>query len=131
MIVNSINHIGLQVIESDVNDFYRAIFDFKLVRTFILTKDNAFSLFGMPVESTVLVGDCPEMALELFIQESKTKGSFNHVCFNTYRMAELKEKAIEKGYECIVRQPSGTVFISDSNGNIFEIKPSLSLENHD
>lgn len=129
--VSNINHIGLQVIESDVNDFYRAIFNFKLVRTFILTKENAFSLFGMPMESTVLVGECPEMELELFIQERKMKGSFNHVCFNTYRIAELTEKAMQKGYKCMERQPSGTVFIRDSNQNVFEIKSSLNSENHD
>jgi len=128
---NSIIHIGLQVTENDVDHFYKALFDFNPVRTFILTKENAARIFGMPTECTVLVGSCPEMELELFIQEGVMYGTFNHVCFNTHRMAELIVKAKQNGYECIERQPSDTVFIRDSNRNLFEIKPSIHLENHD
>jgi len=119
------------VTEHDVDHFYKALFDFKPVRTFILTMENAPQIFGMPTKCTVLVGTCPEMELELFIQEGAMYESFNHVCFYTHRMAELLAKAKQNGYECIVRHPSETVFIRDSNRNLFEIKPSIHLENHD
>lgn len=129
--MNSIRHIGLHVTENDVDLFYKALFDFEIERIFTLTRDNAFCIFGMPIETTVLVGKCPELELELFLQKRTTNESFNHICFSTVRLTQITAKAKRNGFNYTVRQPSGTVFLRDSNSNIFELIPTIHSENND
>lgn len=123
--MNTIKHIGLQVKESDVCDFYEEILNFEVTRSFVLTLENATNIFRIPVETNVLVGACPEMELELFINDKVNAPTFQHVCFQTHRMAEITTKAKLKGYKMNVLTGSGTLFLSDSNQNIFEIKKSI------
>jgi len=120
--MNNIKHIGLQVNENDVKFFYKEILHFDTARTFDLTLENATNIFGIPKETKVLAGKCPEMELELFIHEKASVTTFNHVCFQTIRMAEIIEKAKINGYKTFVLSGSGTLFLFDSSQNIFEIK---------
>lgn len=120
--MNNIKHIGLQVNENDVKSFYEEILHFGNVRSFVLTLENATNIFGIPNETKVLSGKCPEMELELFIHENVSVPTFSHVCFQTHRMTEIISKAKLNGYKTFVLSGSGTLFLSDSNQNIFEIK---------
>jgi len=122
--MNNIKHIGLQILESDIKNFYEEILKFKFERSFVLTVENAINIFGISVETTVLAGECPEMELELFILEKANISTFNHVCFYSQRVEEIQEKANQMGFKIFVLINSGTLFISDSNQNIFEIKQS-------
>lgn len=125
--MNTIKHIGLSVYEKDVKAFYEDIFNFKSTRTFVLTLENAINIFNIPTATKVIVGECPEMELELFILENKENlktQTFNHICFFTNRVTEITAKAIQNAYKTHVLQNSGTIFVSDSNENIFEIKPN-------
>jgi len=123
--MNNIKHIGLTVCEKDVKTFYEEILDFKIKKTFVLTQENAANIFNIPTAIKVIGGECPEMELELFIMDnpdnSKIK-TFNHVCFSTHRVAEITTKARHNGYKTLVLEHSGTLFVTDSNQNIFEIK---------
>lgn len=119
---NNIKHIGLQVNENDVKCFYEEIFRFEIARSFVLTLENSNNIFGIPNETKVLTGKCSEMELELFIHEKASVPTFNHVCFQTLRMAEIISKAKINGYKTFFLSGSGTLFLSDSNQNIFEIK---------
>jgi 4-hydroxyphenylpyruvate dioxygenase-like putative hemolysin len=123
--MNSIKHIGLTVYEKDVKSFYEEILNFKSNNTFVLTQENAANIFNIPMATRVIAGACPEMELELFMlddEEYNQKRAFNHICFFTHRIEELTTKAKQKGFKTIVLQHSGTLFIADSNQNIFEIK---------
>ncbi|MDD3322578.1 MAG: hypothetical protein PHS59_14160 [Paludibacter sp.] len=126
--MNNIKHIGLTVCEKDVKTFYEEIFDFKIKKTFVLTQENAANIFNILTATTVISGECPEMELELFIldnQDNLKINTFNHVCFSTHRVTEITAKAIQNGYKTSILPNSGTLFLSDSNQNIFEIKQSI------
>lgn len=120
-----IKHIGLQIIECDIKNFYEKVLDFKLLRSFVLTQENATNIFGISHETKVLVGSCPEMELELFIHKKASVPTFNHVCFQTHRMVEIISNAKLNGYKTFILSGSETLFLSDSNQNIFEIKKSI------
>lgn len=126
--MNTIKRIGLVVYKKDVKVFYEEVLNFKTTSTFILTQENAINIFGIPAETTVVDGECPEMELELFVLENlenQKLNTFNHVCFFTERITEIAKKATQKGYKTFVLQHSGTLFVTDSNQNIFEIKQSI------
>jgi len=126
--MNNIKHIGLTVYKKDVRNFYEEILGFKSLRSFNLTQENASNIFGIDIETPVIVGESPEMGMELFIiniRENTQIKSFNHVCFFTHRMAEITTKAKQNGYKTSILPNSGTLFLSDSSQNIFEIKESI------
>jgi catechol-2,3-dioxygenase len=123
--MNNIKHIGLTVCEKDVKYFYEEILDFKAKNNFILTQENAIAIFNIPTATKVIAGECPEMELELFIIENQSNlkiDTFNHVCFFTDRLNDIASKAKQNGYKIFILQHSETLFLTDSNQNIFEIK---------
>ncbi len=119
-----IKHVGLQVIEKDVTDFYSDILHFKTERIFALTEKDTLEIFNMSNGAKIYFGNCEDMELELFISDSPTSPTFGHACFQTAEAPELAEKAREKGYRVFIRDngKSKTYFISDTNHNLFEIK---------
>jgi hypothetical protein len=121
---NSIKHIGLQIIEKDLSDFYEEIMKFTPLYSFTLSQDDSYEIFGIKKEVTILNGTCPELDLELFIQNKSMESNFSHVCFYSERMIEMFDMAKRKGYKTYLRRNNGneTLFLSDSNFNLFEIK---------
>lgn len=119
-----IKHVGLQVIEKDVDGFYSDILHFKIERVFALTEKETLEIFNMANGAKIYFGNCDGMELELFISDSLTSPTFGHVCFQTAEAPELAEKARKKGYRVFIRDngKSETYFISDANHNLFEIK---------
>ncbi len=119
-----IKHVGLQVIEKDVDDFYIDILHLKIDRVFTLTEEETLEIFNMPKGTSIYSGNCVGMELELFISDSPKLPTFGHVCFQTSEVTELAEKARKKGYRVYIRNngKSDTYFVSDSNHNLFEIK---------
>lgn len=120
---NSILHLGLQIIEKDYDNFYCDVLGFDLNRSFELTDENAEKIFQKQKGTTVLVGKIPELKLELFISHDVLSKSFNHVCFETDRIPYIKSSADKYGYRTAFLDHSGTLFLSDSCNNLFEIKP--------
>lgn len=124
---NSINHIGLQVIDVDVHNFYVDVLNFNHLRSFQLSRKEAKNIFGIEKDINILFGECAEIDLELFIVDTVQKPSFGHVCFHSRRIAEMAEIANRNGYKIFYRgnKENETLFISDSNYNVFEIKHFL------
>lgn len=120
----TIKHIGLQVLEADVSNFYEDIFGFKSTRTFSLTHKESNEIFGISNDVTIVFGDCGEVELELFISKNPKQLNYNHVCFFVNNAEQLSKHAAKKGYRVYIRENKQgfTYFISDSNSNIFEIK---------
>lgn len=121
---NTLRHIGLQVVEPDVQSFYMEVLQFSRVRSFDLSGDVAFDVFGIYKSVNVIFGECAEMTLELFVVDVPQQRSFGHCCFSSRRMAEIEKKAAENGYKTCCRGSVGneTLFICDSSNNVFEIK---------
>jgi len=124
---NEIKHIGLQIREKDLEEFYVNVLEFKLLRTFTLSAEEADEIFGINQAVKILFGGSKDIELELFINESPRTPTFSHVCFHTVHASEIADKASLKGYRTFIRGKDGkeTFFISDSNHNLFEIKNKL------
>lgn len=117
----TLKHIGLQVAEKDVTSFYIDLLDFKILRSFSLSEDDAYNIFKIRKSVKVLYGTCGETDLELFVLDKSSTQTFSHLCIGIEQANTIVEKANKKGYRTYIRN-NQTFFIADSNNNIFEIK---------
>jgi hypothetical protein len=120
---NSLLHVGLQISRYDYDNFYCKVLGFVQDRSFELTNDNAMKIFQTEKGASVLVGYIPEFQLELFVCQDVLNNSFNHICFESDRINDIESKVRKSAYRKVFLEHSGTLFISDSCNNLFEIKP--------
>lgn len=117
-------HIGLQVIEADVQAFYVEVLGFNCIRSFILPGKDADLIFDIERDVTILLGECEGFVLELFIADALRQPSFGHCCFFSKRLVEMAKVAHDNGYKTIFRGKTGkeTLFLRDAANNVFEVK---------
>jgi hypothetical protein len=122
--MNKILHIGLHIIENDLESFYTNVLNCKIERTFNLQPEDSFNIFGINEEVKILRVSCGGIELELFIDGKIESPTFGHVCFQSSEAERIFETASENGYRTFIRKRNSgeTYFISDSNHNLFEIK---------
>jgi len=120
-----IKHIGLQVIEKDIKPFYIDVMGFKQIRSFNLCDKESNEIFGIKKNVSILYGTSSGLDFELFVDNDPQKPSFNHVCIQTDDVSQMAIIAKERGYKVFKRKghKSETIFINDSNRNVFEVKP--------
>ncbi|NCB70037.1 MAG: hypothetical protein EOM47_14500 [Bacteroidia bacterium] len=116
-------HIGLQICAHDFENFYCSVLGFEQIQNFELTAENSEKIFQIAGGADVKVGFCRELQLELFVTKSNTCKSFNHICFESDRIADIESKALKYNYRTVLLEHSGTLFLMDASNNIFEIKP--------
>lgn len=121
---NSLQHIGLQVLEEDLQSFYKDILNCETKRSFTLSAEEAFPIFGIKQEVTIYFVACGDIGLELFVGEKIHTPTFGHICFQSNKAEEINNKAKAKGFRTYTRKrnSNATYFISDNNNNLFEIK---------
>jgi len=124
-IKNMIHHIGLQIIENDLQTFYIKVLGCIPLRTFNLPKEEAFLIFNLLKDIEISYCKCNDVELELFVDNSIKPPTFNHVCIHTDNVMEIVNKANAVGFRVYIREKKDkpkTYFVSDSNYNLFEIK---------
>jgi hypothetical protein len=124
---NKILHIGLQIIEEDIQNFYLEILNCSVERTFVLSKEDANSIFNIPKAAKVVYVKCGNIELELFVEHVVKKPIFNHICLVSSNLNEMVSKAKTLGFYTYVRikkDNTKTYFLRDSNNNVFELKES-------
>jgi hypothetical protein len=114
-------HIGLQVIDEDVDSFYIDILGFEPIRTMQLSAEESNDIFGINKKVSILFGSCRGLDMELFISDSPRVISYNHLCIQTKYPQDMLSAAIFNGYRTFTRRKNvyETFFISDSNNNVF------------
>lgn len=119
-----IKHIGLQVNEKDVKNFYGDILGFEAERSFYLSKEETNDIFQYEAETKIIFGKCKGMEVELFVHNATLNPCFSHICFFAQDAKEIAAKAAAKGYRTFIRRKNDkeTFFISDGNRQVFEIK---------
>jgi len=122
--INTLQHIGLQVSEKDVDSFYLDVFHGKIERTFDLSKEVSAEIFNVDKNVEVVIVSVEGVDFEFFINDIPQFRTFAHVCFKSNRAKKIMERAIQKGYRTYSRKNSSTetCFIRDANNNLFEIK---------
>jgi hypothetical protein len=117
-------HIGLQVIEEDIDSFYIDILGFEPIRTIQLSEEESKDIFDINRKVSILYGSCRGLDMELFVSDLPRIPTYNHICIQTMFPQDMLSAAIFKGYKTFSRRKNGskTVFISDSNHNVFEVK---------
>lgn len=119
-----IKHIGLQVIEKDIEVFYKSLLKGKINGSFILEQDLAMAIFNIKKQVKVVHVICEDIDFELFVNDSTSLPTFQHVCLQLQNAHEVYKKAAAKGYWTYSHKRSDqeTYFIKDNMNNIFELK---------
>lgn len=123
--LNSLNHIGLQINDKDLKSFYFNILECKVEKEFILNKEEALQIFGLSEEVKIVYTKTGNIELELFVFNKNIQKNFNHICFTSNNSSIIAKKAKKENYRVFIRtktDKSKTYFISDSSNNIFELK---------
>ena len=125
MINYNIKHIGLQVTQEDLSTFYVAIMGLKFLSDFKIPTKEAERIFGIAEEVKIIYATSEEIDFELFVSKSNNR-SFNHICIETKGDELINKITSQNQYKVSIREKRdkpNTYFLSDSNNNIFEIKP--------
>lgn len=122
--MNSLLHIGLQINESDLNDFYVDVLGGKIENSFTLNSADAQLIFGLNEEIKAYFVSWEGLMFELFVRDVILPKSCSHNCLITKNATKIANRAQEKGYSLYVRKKyeKDTYFIQDKNTNLFEIK---------
>jgi hypothetical protein len=108
--------------------FFTKILLLNHTKTFTLSKELAYDIFGISKEVTVDVYSNEEAYFEIFITEIQPDYSYEHTCieiddkeefFKRCKDYEIKPKFVKKGNKTLM-------FIKDFSGNLFEIKEKQS-----
>jgi hypothetical protein len=119
-----LKHIGLEIDESDLEDFYRDLLNLEITGRGLITKEMAEQLFGIPQSVDVRYAKGEGYELELFICQNTLSPSFRHFCIHTDRAGTIYDLSLKKGYHAVIHKNRDreSYFIKDRNGNTFELK---------
>jgi hypothetical protein len=119
-----LKHIALEIDKSDLDDFYRDILKTEIAEQALLKEETAEQLFGVPQPVKVHYAKGEGYELELFCYRKTFIPTFRHICIESKRARDIYHSSLEKGYRAVKRKNGDRVsyFITDSNGNMFELK---------
>jgi hypothetical protein len=117
-----LKHIGLEIIESDLEDFYRDLLNLEIVGHGLVEEEMAGRLFGIHQRVDVHYAKGDGYELELFIYQNTLPPNFRHICIETNRARKIYDLSLKKGYYSVIQKNKDreSYFIEDRNGNIFE-----------
>ena len=122
--MNELRHIGLQVSQSDVENFYVQVLGGIIENSFVLSPEDGSLIFGIEKQMPVYWLNCNGFIMELFVNEEVTIPNCHHTCFFTPQAMAIHTRAAKKGYSVYIRKKyeQDTYFIKDNQRNLFEIK---------
>ena len=109
--------------------FYEGILDLKKIKSGTLDRTFGEQLFNISQECKMILYGNEEFKIEVFVADSnpKMKAPYVHVCLEVNDRKSFTKKCEEAGLS-VKRIPRGDymiVFIEDYDGNLFEIKESI------
>ena len=113
-------HVGLQVLESDVEHFYKQVLGGTIEGSFLLSQEDAHLIFGLDTQMQAYWLNCSGFTMELFVNEEALKNTCQHICFSAENAEAIYLKAKKQGYSFYIRKKyeKDTFFIKDSHGNL-------------
>lgn len=121
---NIIKHIGINVVENDIETFYIDLLEGTIIKTFKLNPEIVSKIFNYNQEIELIVVKYDTIEFELFLHSMRQFTSFSHICIQSYQAEKIAKKAKNKGFPSLTLQNNNkeSYFISDHNYNLFEIK---------
>jgi hypothetical protein len=119
-----LKHIGLEIKESDLEDFYRDILRTEITGHVLLEIEKAEQLFGVHRPMDIYYAKGEGYELELFGYQKALTSTFGHICIESNRARDIYDSSLKKGYHAVIRKNGDreSYFIKDRNGNMFELK---------
>ncbi len=127
-----VKHIVLEAKESDIQEFYVGILGGEITRQFTVNEGVASRIFHVPQKIEVFELGLQDMKFELFVHENLEQDSLQHLCVELDHASEIYRRANKQKYRTHLRknESSQTYFISDNNGNMFEIRDCRECPEH-
>ncbi len=117
-----LKHIGLQVIDSDLENFYQNILGGERENSFSMPPEVSASVFNIRKGTDVHYLKLNNLVLELFINNSSVvPDNYSHICLQLQNAEAIYRKAESAGYPVFLWKEH-TFFIRDQNRNLFELK---------
>jgi len=126
-----LHHVGLVCSSQERADrFYEGILGLAKIKTSELTEDFTEQIFQTPRRCLMIFYGNDGLAVEVFVPEESParKAPFEHICLEVKEREAFLKKCQDNGLE-VRRIPRGDVslaFVADYDGNLFEIKETLS-----
>jgi len=120
-----LKHVALQYSDKKQADiFFTKILEMQLQKTFTISKDLTYDIFGIREEILIAVYENENTCFEIFITDKQTDYSFEHTCIQIDNKEELIKRCKKYGIKPLfVKKGEKTLlFIKDFAGNLFEIK---------
>ncbi len=121
----TLEHIALTINHQDeILDFYQGVLGMELIRTFTLNSELANTIFKINHDVQVYLLKKNSLVLEVFVSNEDKSISFSHICISVTNRESFIQNAADRNYTFIrkERDYGDLIFLSDNNGNMFEIK---------
>ena len=109
--------------------FYEGVLNLKKIKSGTLDKGFGKQLFGISQECEMILYGNEDFRIEVFVafSDPKMKAPYVHVCLEVNDRKSFAKKCEEAGVtvKMIPRGDHVIVFIEDYDGNLFEIKESM------
>jgi len=123
-----LKHVALQYSDKKQADiFFSKILGLQLKKTFTISKNLTFEIFGIKEEVLIVVYENENTCFEIFITNKKNDSCFEHTCIQINNKGEFIERCKKYGIKPLfVKKGEKTLlFIKDFADNLFEIKEKL------
>jgi hypothetical protein len=122
--MDNLLHVGMHILEKDLEPFYKNVLGCRIESKFQLEPEDSFCIFGIKQSVGVYYATSNGIELELFVGSKIDTPTFRHICYQSFEVEKIMNKAKELGYYTFIREKNShkTFFIRDSNFNLFEIK---------
>ena len=116
--------------EANADKFYEDILKLGKIKTYVLKSDLALKIFEIDAECTLILYGNENFAVEVFVpgRVPSKKEPFTHLCLEVKDREEFLARCRSASLEInlVSRGDSQICFVRDLDGNLFEIKQSIS-----
>ena len=120
-----LNHIGLEVTDKEkARIFFEEILGIPKVRSFTLSPELAYAIFGRREEVEIETFAKEEISFEVFITGERANPIYAHTCLEVQNREEIMARCKSYGLtpNIVKKGEKELLFIKDFSGNLFEIK---------
>ncbi len=116
--------------ETNADKFYEDVLKLKKIKTTVLKRELALSIFKIDAECSLLLYGNDNFAIEVFVPNRIpfNKEPFRHLCLEVEDREEFLARCRSAGLDInlVPRGDTQICFVQDLDGNLFEVKQKIS-----